>query len=580
MKKMLLVLFVFCSGVANAAPFVFPKAWTVSQPAQEEIGGSLRDFITQDYQTYNPFTDVSAAGNGIGNVVNARGLFITDPITGESLPYMAESYVISSNKLNWTIKVRRDMKWSDGEPVLANDWVVSTQIHTAPNTASNQRDAFFVDGKVVTVKAIDDYTLVFSFPKIVADAVRAMSVPPAPAHIFQSVFETKGIAGLKELWSLKSDSNSIVSAGAFKLADRVPGVQIAFERNPYFGDWNVNEQGLRLPYLQRYVQKIYLSRAEAVNALLNNEIDMVNAGTGIDVNKLREAIKDGKLNAVLKTAAISQGLTMWAMFNWNRASDPFKQDLFRNVIFRQAMSHMMNRQAVVSQVFQGLAKVQYGTLNEASGDWLSPDAKQFPYDLEAAANLLAKIGFKNKNSDGYLVNRDAKIIEFDLLLSTFSATIPPTVAIVLADAQRLGIKINPKYVDNNQFARTLTATGKDRSWDAALTIGAFDVPGQYPLNTAYYSCKGRAHYYNASGECIDTLETQAMMLNERARQNPNPQERLESVRKVQEVMALLQPVIHLLGVRLSYSWLDKVQGELSSTRQNQIRMNELTWIQN
>jgi hypothetical protein len=33
-------------------------------------------------------------------------------------------------------------------------------------------------------------------------------------------------------------------------------------------------------------------------------------------------------------------------------------------------------------------------------------------------------------------------------------------------------------------------------------------------------------------------------------------------------------------VRLSYSWLDKVQGELSSTRQNQIRMNELTWIQN
>jgi peptide/nickel transport system substrate-binding protein len=579
MKKMFFVLFMICLGAASAAPFVFPKAWTVSQPSQEGTGGSLRDFITQDYQTYNPFTDVSAAGNGVGNVVNARGLFIQDPITGENLPYMAESYAISANKLNWTIKVRKGMKWSDGEPIVANDWVVSTQIHTAPNTASNQRDAFFIDGKVVTVKAIDDYTLVFTFPKIVADAVRAMSVPPSPAHVFQNAFETKGISGLKELWSLKSEPSSIVSAGAFKFADRVPGVQIGFERNPYFGDWNVNEGGARLPYLQRYVQKIYLSRTEAVSGLLNNEIDMLNSGAAVDVNKLREAIKDRKLNAVLKTAAISQGFTMWAMFNWNRASDPFKQDLFRNVIFRQAMSHMMNRQEVVSKVFQGLAKVQYGTLNEASGDWLSLDAKQFSYDLTAAANLLGKIGFKNKNTQGYLVNRDGKTIEFDLLLSTFSATIPPTIAIVLADAERLGIKINPKYVDNNQFARTLTGSGKDRAWDAALTIGALDVPGQYPLNTAYYSCKGRAHYYNASGECIDTLETQAMMLNERARQNPNPQERLESVRKVQEVMAQLQPVIHLLGVRLSYSWLDKVQGELSSTRQNQIRMNELTWIQ-
>jgi peptide/nickel transport system substrate-binding protein len=269
---------------------------------------------------------------------------------------------------------------------------------------------------------------------------------------------------------------------------------------------------------------------------------------------------------------------MWAMFNWNRASDLFKQDLFRNVLFRQAMSHMMNRQAVVSQVFQGLAKVQYGTLNESSGDWASADAKQFAYNLEAAANLLAKIGFKNKNEDGYLVNRDGKTIEFDLLLSTFSATIPPTVAIVLADAQRLGIKINPKYVDNNQFAKIVTSSGKDRAWDAALTISALDLPGQYPLNTAYYSCKGRAHYYNGSGECLDTLETQAMMLNERARQNPNLQERIDAVHKVQEVMAQLQPVIHLLGVRLSYTWLDKVQGELSSTRQNQIRMNELTWI--
>jgi peptide/nickel transport system substrate-binding protein len=578
MKKLVFTLLVICSGVANAAPFVFPKAWAASQPTSEAVGGVLRDFLTQDYQTYNPFTDVNIAGSGIAAVINSRGLFIQDPITGENLPYMAESYSISTNKLNWTLKIRQGMKWSDGFPIVANDWVVSTQIHTASNTATNQRDAFFVDGKVVTVKAIDDYTLVFTFPKIVADAVRTMSIAPAPAHVFQSTFETRGIAGLKELWTLKSDPKSIVSSGAFKLADRIPGVQIDFESNPYFGDWNINQDGIRLPYLQRYIQKIYVSRSEAINGLLSNEIDMLNSGAAADVNKLRDAIKDKKLNAVLKTAAISQGFTLWAMFNWNRASDPFKQDLFRNVFFRQAMSHMMNREAVVSQVFQGLAKVQYGTLNEASGDWVSSDAKQFQYDLDAAANLLAKIGFKNKNSVGYLTNRDGKTIEFDLLLSTFSATIPPTVAIVLADAQRLGIKINPKYVDNNQFTRTVTASGKDRSWDAALTVSAFDVPGQYPLNTAYYSCKGRAHAYNTSGECLDPLETQAMMLNERARQNPNLQERIESVRKVQEVMAQLQPVIHLLGVRLSYSWLDKVQGELSSTRQNQIRMNELTWV--
>ena len=84
----------------------------------------------------------------------------------------AESYEVSDDGLVYTFKIRSDAKWSDGEPVKAQDWVYSWQRLVDPNTASDY--GYFLDGVVVNaaeiqagekdpselgIKAVDDSTL-------------------------------------------------------------------------------------------------------------------------------------------------------------------------------------------------------------------------------------------------------------------------------------------------------------------------------------------------------------------------------------------------------------------------------------
>ncbi len=84
----------------------------------------------------------------------------------------AESYTVSDDGLVYTFKIRSDAKWSDGEPVKAQDWVYSWQRLVNPATASEY--GYFLDGIVLNaaeiqagekdpselgIKAIDDSTL-------------------------------------------------------------------------------------------------------------------------------------------------------------------------------------------------------------------------------------------------------------------------------------------------------------------------------------------------------------------------------------------------------------------------------------
>ena len=59
----------------------------------------------------------------------------------------AESYEASDDGLTYTFKIRSDAKWSDGQPVKAQDWVYSWQRLVDPKTAAEY--GYFLDGIVV-----------------------------------------------------------------------------------------------------------------------------------------------------------------------------------------------------------------------------------------------------------------------------------------------------------------------------------------------------------------------------------------------------------------------------------------------
>ncbi len=575
MKKIVTILAILSSSLAQAAPFVFPNSWTTSSTNQTNQG-TYRLASTTDYKL-NPFTETTV--DGIESVLTPRGLFIKDPISGDILPYMAESYAVSANKLVWTVKLRPELKWSDGTPMTANDWVVTAKIHSSTEIVTNRRDRFFIDGKPVVVTSSDSQTIVYTFPKVVADALDTMSVVPWAAHVFEPVLNRDGAIGIKAMWKETENPLKVVSGGPFKLASYQPGVRIIAERNPFFGDWNKDGNGLALPYLNRTIRDLYKDRTVLTKDFLSGEIDQIETTIVNETTQIQAAIKAGTLQATLKLNAVPQTTTLFMNFNWNKSADLYKQNLFRNILFRQAISHLMNRQAMVTEAYGGFAKVAYNAMTDAFGEWKAPDLEVFAYDLKAAQDALRKIGYSKLNNDNLLENRDGKIIEFKVLAPNTSGLYKQIFDIMIQDAQKVGIRIIPEYVATGVLLREITTAGKNRNWDAVLSPLNFNTLTNYPLSSAVYSCKGRVHViFNSSGECLDPLETQAMILYERGRQTLDLEERREIVHKIQAVEQKLQAYIFLAAPSTQVAWNNRVQGGFVDFRLNGIRFPELTWV--
>lgn len=124
----------------------------------------------------------SSAGN-VGNLVigllydhlyniNADGSFG---------PRGADSWEVGEDKMSITFYLNKDAKWHDGTPVTAHDYVFAAEMITHPDCAANEKNYYYImtgtddsgnaDGTGLGVEAIDDYTLKYTFSKIISPAV-------------------------------------------------------------------------------------------------------------------------------------------------------------------------------------------------------------------------------------------------------------------------------------------------------------------------------------------------------------------------------------------------------------------------
>lgn len=169
---------------------------------------------------------------------------VTRDSDGNIIPGVAESWQNTPDFKLWTFNLRKDAKWSNGEPVTAHDFVFSLKRLGDPKTASpyssylnylqleNAQD--IIDGKKspdeLGVKALDDYTLQLTLSNSVPYLVNMMThqtMLPVP----RAVVEKFGDAWVKK--------ENYVGNGAYKLADHVINEKIVFERNPLY--WNDKE---------------------------------------------------------------------------------------------------------------------------------------------------------------------------------------------------------------------------------------------------------------------------------------------------------------------------------------------------
>jgi peptide/nickel transport system substrate-binding protein len=579
MKKALVLsaVGIAATGMALAAPFKYPATWTVTPAGQAQTGGTYRWAVLTDHKTLNPF-QAAESGNIPGQI--AISLFQVDPTTLQYIPWMAETHTVSADNKTITVNLRSGMKWSDGKPVVPEDVITSFKIHADEEVGSNEYTSFYVNDKPITVTKVDNDTLRFVFPAPSAEALAKLSFTVWPNHVFGPVYASKGAAGIKAMWTLSEPAANIVSGGAFKFAGYRPGERASFVKNPYFGEWNVDASNKPLPYLDGYTQTVTKDLNAWFAQYLAGQLDTFGPRNADDLAQIKRAIDGGQLKAVLRPNVSPQASSTWIVWNWNKSSDPTKQALFRNVKFRQAMSHLANRQAMIDIVLGGLGQPAYSSVYAVFGDWISPNLKKYDYNLEAARKLLGEIGYTKKNSAGWLVNQKNQVLEFDLTTNAGNNTREGLAKIFADEAKKIGVKVNFKPIDFNTLVSQLTSTGANRPFDAIL-LGLSGGTAIYPLGSNVEPCTGNLHAFNQSGKCLEPWETQVTALYTRGEQTLDTAARKAIAHQIQNIQSQYQGFVYLVSPTAHFTYTTRVQGEYPAkiaTAYTTSRDLVLTWI--
>jgi len=559
MKRILVALStVALLSMASAQPFVWPSAWTSADASEVVMGGTFRDYAISDPRTFNPF--VSAEQNQVVDLADATTLITQGPDSDEFIPYMAESFEVSEDGLTVTINVRQGMKWSDGEDITAQDFYLTYLAETDPEVGSNGYDSWFIAGAPIVGELVDDYTLRFVFPTTDRTALPVLAISPAPDHILGEIYRSGGAEALKAAWGTDADISETVWATAFVPVEYLEGQRVVFERNPYFGEWNVDEQGTALPYMDRYIVQTVESTDAALNLYLAGELDAYSPANLDEVGVVNQAINNGDIDATLLPNVAPVASSQFIVFNWNKASDPFLQSTFRNVKFRQAMSHLVDREAIVELVYGGSASPMWSNVYQVNEFWVNDDVPKFPFDPERAASLLAEIGFGQTNANGILVDGDGNELSFTLATNAGNSQREQLVQIFADAAREVGVEVNVEAIDFNLLVDQLLSSGDDRPFDAIL-IGLTGGSRVWPFGVNVIPCGTNLHMWNTSGSCLSAQETLAEELYFKGRQTLDTDEALQIGYDIQSTLATLQAQVYTVSPLSHYSWLSTVGGE-------------------
>ena len=463
-----------------------------SQAPIGKFGGELiASTIGEGPKTFNPYNSKDNTSSTMASIMY-DGLLTTDPISGQPIPKLAKSYEIAPNGVDYIIKLRKGVKWSDGKPITADDVIFTWKnIIFAGFGDTSTRDSLVIDGKLPTIEKIDKFTIKFTTPKPYAPFIRMLSTPIAPKHIFMPAVQ-KGKAYFDTFLSTNTNPKDFVVSGAFKLKEYVPAQRVVYEKNPNY--YEINKNNDKLPYLDKLV---YLIVGDLNNEVLKfeaKEIDIISLqGSKVARYKTLEPHSDFNLHNLGPTTG-----TMYLSLNLNNRKNnkgnyyvnPTKQKWFQDLNFRKAIDLAIDRKNMVFNIANGIGEPLF-TPESLNSIYLNKELKSYDKNLNRAKEYLTKSGFYT-DQKGKLFDKYGNRVEFDLYTNAGNTEREAIGVMVKQDLEELGMKVNFKPIEFNSLVNKLVSTF---DWDMVI-MGLTGSPLEPNGGKNVWLSDGRLHMFN------------------------------------------------------------------------------------
>ena len=512
---------------------------TSSNPVGQ-AGGHLVVSLRSEPKTLNPVTSIDISSREVIAQMTADLIHI-NRLSQNTEPALAKSWKVSPDRLQYTLKLRQGLRFSDGHPLTVDDVLFSLAVYLDESLHSPQRDALMVGGKPITVRRVDADTIVFQLTQPYAAAERLFdSVSILPRHLLEAAYKEGKLA---QSWGLTTSAQQIAGLGPFRLKEYVAGQYLILERNPYY--WKIDREKHRLPYLDQ-ITFLFVPNADAeVIRFQAGDTDIINRVSAEDYSLLE---KDQTAHS-FRVYDVGPSLEYnFLFFNLNsvlpaQTDVAHKQNWFRQLKFRQAVSLAIDRDGISRLVYRGRATPLWTPVTQASSFWVNHSIPHPPRSIDQARKVLQAAGF-SWSRDGDLTDSSGAIVKFSIITSASNSQRTQMATIIQQDLKELGISVQ---VVPLEFRSMLDRIFQTHDYDAAvLGLGGGDVDPNSQMNV--WLSSGNDHVWDI-GEAhpATSWEAEIDQLMEKQLSTLKPEARKLLYDRVQEIIATNLPVISLVS---------------------------------
>jgi oligopeptide-binding protein OppA len=383
-----------------------------------------------------------------------------------------------------TIKIKDGMKWSDGQPIVADDVIYPyevignkdyTGVRYSDESAKIVGMEEYKAGKASTIsgiKKVDDKTVEISFKEIgqgIFTGGNGLLTYAMPKHYLKDV-------PIKDLEKSEKVRTKLVVAGPYTISSIVPGESIELKANPnYFRG---------KPKTEKVTVQVVNSQTITA-AMKSGKYDLV-----FDIpTELYKIYKDFDNIETLGRQELYYSYLGFKMGKYDKAKgenivNPNAK--MADLKLRQALAYGLDINQMVKAFYDGLREKATSSVPPVFGKYYPKDLAGFPYDPEKAKKLLDEAGYKDVNGDGYREDKNGKPFEIKIAAMSGGDIAEPLVQFYIQQWKEIGIKgvlATGRLIEFNSFYDKVEADDPEidvyfAAWGVGTNLSPFETAGR------------------------------------------------------------------------------------------------------
>ena len=383
-----------------------------------------------------------------------------------------------------TIKIKDGMKWSDGQPIVADDIIYTyevignkdyTGVRYSDESAKIVGMEDYKAGKASTIsgiKKIDDKTVEISFKEMgqgIYTVGNGLERYAMPKHYLKDV-------PIKDLEKSEKVRTKVVVAGPYTISSIVPGESIELKGNPYYfkGKPKTDKVTIQVVNSQTITAAIKSGKYDIVFSIPTELYKIYKDFDNIETLGRQElyysylGFKMGKYDKAKGENVVNPNAKM------------------ADLKLRQALAYGLDINQMVKAFYDGLREKATSSVPPVFGKYYPKDLAGFPYDPEKAKKLLDEAGYKDVNGDGYREDKKGKPFEIKIAAMSGGDIAEPLVQFYIQQWKEIGIKgvlATGRLIEFNSFYDKVEADDPEidvyfAAWGVGTNLGPYETAGR------------------------------------------------------------------------------------------------------